>query len=62
MDRDNFGLITTVIGIVLYVLTLIFFAGPLPQKLDTFLVISFVFVPAIIASLIYNKILINRKL
>ncbi|HHY03919.1 MAG TPA: hypothetical protein GX534_01855 [Thermoanaerobacterales bacterium] len=55
MNQDNFGLIAGVIGIILYVFTLIFFAWPLPKKIDTVLVISFVFLPAIIASFIYNK-------
>lgn len=53
--RDNFGLVSAVIGIILYIITVVIFAGPLPEKQDTVLIISFVFLPSIIASLIYHK-------
>jgi uncharacterized membrane protein HdeD (DUF308 family) len=53
---DRFGEITAIVGVVLYVAAIVFFVLPLSRKLDTFLVISWLFVPAIVGALIYMKI------
>lgn len=55
-DRDTFGLMASVSGAVLYAAAIVFFVLPLEQKLDTFLVVSYLFVPAIIGGLLYNRI------
>lgn len=55
-ERDRFGEITAIVGVLLYIAAIVFFVLPLPQKLDTFLVVSWLFVPAIIGALIYIKI------
>lgn len=54
--RDRFGYITAIVATVLYVAALVFIVLPLPRKLDTFLVMSWLFVPAIVGAVIYIKI------
>lgn len=55
-NKDNFGKLMLALSTVLYLLVLILIVAPLPQKLDTFLVASWVFLPAVIGSLIYIRI------
>lgn len=54
-SRDRFGEITLVLAVTLYIAAIVFFVVPLPSKLDTFLVVSWVFAPAIVGALIYIK-------
>lgn len=54
--RDRFGEIAAIVGVVLYIAAIVFFVLPLSEKLDTFLVVSWLFVPAIVGALIYIKI------
>lgn len=53
---DRFGEITAAVGTLLYIAAIVFFVLPLPSKLDTFLVVSWVFAPVIVGGLIYAKI------
>ena len=55
-DKDNFGTVTLILGIVLYVFALCFVVIPLPEKFQPFLAVSWVFCPVIIGSIIYNNI------
>lgn len=54
--KDRFGIIAAITGTVLYIIAIIFFVTPLEKKADTFFAVSWVFCPAIIGSLIYDKI------
>lgn len=53
---DRFGLGVVVCGSLLYLAATVFFVWPLAQKLDTFLIVSFLFVPAIVGGLLYSRI------
>lgn len=57
--RDSFGIATGILSSLIYVFAVIFFVFPLSERLDTFLVLSWVFVPAIIGSIVYHR-LANR--
>lgn len=54
--RDRFGLVAAAAGALLYVAAIVFFVLPLSQRLDTFLIVSFLFVPAVVGGLLYNRI------
>ena len=54
--RDSFGIATGILSVVLYVLAVVFFVWPLSERLDTFLVLSWVFMPAIIGSFVYHRL------
>lgn len=54
-SRDRFGEITLAVAVLLYIAAIVFFVLPLPSKLDTFLVVSWVFAPAVVGALIYIK-------
>lgn len=56
VKRDRFGMIATAMGTLLYVGAIVFFVWPLTQKLDTFLIVSYLFVPSIAGGLIYDRI------
>lgn len=60
-NKDSFGVICLILSIALYVLALIFFVGPLPYKLDTFLVVTWVFGPAIVGSIVYIRLLAANR-
>lgn len=53
---DRFGEITVILGTLLYIAAIVFFVLPLPEKLDTFLVVSWVFAPVVVGGLIYARI------
>ena len=57
MKKDNFGVISLIVSIILYILAIIFFVSPLPYKMDTFIIVSWLFVPGIVGSVIYIYIL-----
>lgn len=54
--RDRFGLVAAAVGALLYVAATIFFVLPLSQQLDTFLIVSFLFVPAVVGGFVYDRI------
>ena len=56
IKRDRFGIVAAAVGTLLYVAAIVFFVWPLTQKLDTFLIVSYLFVPAIVGGLIYDRI------
>lgn len=53
---DRFGVGVVVGGSLLYVAATVFFVWPLAHRLDTFLIVSFLFVPAIVGGLLYSRI------
>lgn len=53
MKKDNFGIIALVCAIILFVIAIILYVMPLPYKLDTIIVVCWVFGPAIVGSIIY---------
>lgn len=57
--RDSFGIVTGSLSGLIYLFAVFFFVMPLSERLDTFLVVSWVFVPAIIGSFVYHR-LANR--
>lgn len=54
--RDRFGLLAAGCAVVLYAAATVFFVLPLAHKLDTFLIVSYLFVPAIVGGLVYDRI------
>lgn len=54
-SRDHFGIICLLLSIVLYVFAIIFFVSPLPRKADTFIVVTWLFGPAIVGSILYIR-------
>lgn len=58
-SRDRFGEISAAVGILLYVVLIVFLVLPLPRWIDTFLSISLLTAPFIVGSIIYA--LIERR-
>lgn len=52
---SSFGVVVAVVGALLFFITIIVFVAPLPDKLDTALVVAWLFVPGIVGGLIYAK-------
>ena len=57
--RDRFGEIMAAVGIVIYVVAIVFLVLPLSRWIDTFLSISFLIFPLIAGGIIYA--LIERR-
>jgi len=57
----NFGFAIAGIGVLLFIASLIIFAAPLPEKLDTVLVIAWLFVPGVVGGLVYAKMEHNQS-
>lgn len=53
---DRFGIVAAVGGVVLYVVAIVFFVLPLEHRLDTFLIASYLFLPAIVGGIVYDRI------
>lgn len=56
VKRDRFGMIAAAMGTLLYIAAIVFFVWPLTQKLDTFLIVSYLFIPSIVGGFIYDRI------
>lgn len=54
--RDRFGMFAAACGLLLYIAAIGFFVLPLEQKTDTFLMVSFLFLPAIVGGILYERI------
>ena len=54
--KDRFGISAAACGLLLYIAATVFFVLPLEQKMDTFVMVSYLFVPAIIGGLLYERI------
>lgn len=51
-------MIATACGLLLYIAATVFFVLPLKNKMDTFLMVNYLFVPAIVGGIIYE--ILNR--
>ena len=53
---DRFGIWTMLAGIALFLLAAVLFVVPLDRKIDTLLVMAWLFLPAAVAGWIYTNI------
>ncbi|MDL2264259.1 hypothetical protein LJC31_06355 [Synergistaceae bacterium OttesenSCG-928-I11] len=53
--KNAFGKMSFLCSVLLFVLAMIVFVSPLPHKTDMALMVVWVFAPAVVGSIVYNR-------